>query len=107
MSTAFDRALELHELRLAAEAYASRHGEMGSAGYRAAWLRFRQRIQSIHDLQRMRAKATGAKARRDPRISRAERAVRTRHVDVRRTDKTSPRQQARAANSGRKQGVLV
>ena len=54
-------------LRQAAEAYASRHGEAGSATYRAAWLRFSQRIRSIDDLRRIRAsaarrKATGTKA---------------------------------------------
>jgi hypothetical protein len=53
--TAFDHALELHDLRVAAEMYAASHGEPGSAGYRAAWLRFRRRIHSIEDLQRLRA----------------------------------------------------
>lgn len=52
--SAFDRSLELRELRRAAEAYAARRGEPGSASYRDAWLRFRRRIPSIEDLQRIR-----------------------------------------------------
>jgi hypothetical protein len=60
--TPFDRALELLELRRAADVYASRHGEPGSAAYRAAWLRFRQRILCIEDLQRMRASSARAKS---------------------------------------------
>jgi hypothetical protein len=51
--TPFDRALELHVLREAGEEYASRHGEPGSAAYRAAWLRFRQRVETAGDLRRM------------------------------------------------------
>jgi hypothetical protein len=91
-STVFDRALELLELRRAAEAYASRHGDIGSVGYRAAWLRFRQRVQSIDDLQWMRAKAARAKPRRDPPTSPAKQAARPRHVDVPATgeDRTAP-----------------
>ena len=81
-STVFDRALELQELRRAAEAYASRHGDVGSVRYRAAWLRFRQRVQSIDDLQRMRAKAARIKPLRDPPTSRAKQAARPGHVDV-------------------------
>jgi hypothetical protein len=53
---AFDRSLELRELRRAAEDFAARHGEPGSAAYRAAWLKFRQQIRSIEDLERLRAK---------------------------------------------------
>ena len=91
-STVFDRALELQELRRAAEAYASRHGDVGSVRYRAAWLRFRQRVQSIDDLQRMRAKAARIKPRRDPPTSPAKQAARPRHVDVPATgqDRTAP-----------------
>jgi hypothetical protein len=66
MGTPFDRALELVELRRAAEAYASRHGQVGSAGYRTAWLKFRRRIQSIDELQRWRAKAARSAADRPP-----------------------------------------
>lgn len=57
LSTAVDRALELYDLRVAAQAYASRHGSSGSARYRAAWLRFRQRIRSTRDFQQLREKA--------------------------------------------------
>jgi hypothetical protein len=49
--TAFDQALEQRALREAAEAYATRHGEPGSPAYRAAWLRFRQRIRTLDDLR--------------------------------------------------------
>jgi hypothetical protein len=42
----FDRALELHELDRAAVEYASMHGELGSAAYRQAWGRFRQRVKT-------------------------------------------------------------
>jgi hypothetical protein len=62
--TPFDRALELRELRRAAEAYASRHGEVGSVEHRAAWLKFRHHIQSIHELRRLRRKPAPAKPRR-------------------------------------------
>lgn len=44
MSTPFDRSLEARELMAAADEYASRQGEVGSPGYRAAWLEFRQRL---------------------------------------------------------------
>lgn len=57
--TPFDRALELQALGQAADAYAARHGEAGSASYRTAWLAFRQRIQSMRDLRRWRASASG------------------------------------------------
>lgn len=60
--TAFDNALELNELAREAKAYASRHGEPGSADYRAAWLRFRQKVQSVDDLQRLRAPSRRGKA---------------------------------------------
>jgi hypothetical protein len=43
MSTPFDRSLEARELMVAADEYASRQGDVGSPGYRAAWLEFRQR----------------------------------------------------------------
>jgi anti-sigma B factor antagonist len=56
--TAFDRSLEMRELRRAGETYASRHGEPGTPTYRAAWLRFRQQIHSIADLQRLRTLRT-------------------------------------------------
>jgi hypothetical protein len=52
----FDRALELHELDLAGEEYASRHGKPGSTAYRAARLRFRERVTSVQDLRRIRAR---------------------------------------------------
>lgn len=58
----FDTALERTELAQAARAYALHHGEPGSAGYRAAWLRFRRHIQSIEDLERLRRPS----ARRKP-----------------------------------------
>lgn len=90
VGTPFDRALELRELRRAAEAYASRHGEVGSAGYRAAWLKFRQRIQSIHELQRLRAKAARAKPRRDTPPSPAARTVRPSPVAVPRSAADRP-----------------
>lgn len=65
MATAFDRALELNELRSATDAYASRHGEPGSIAYHAAWLRFHQRINTIEDLRRLRR--TPAGNRRQPK----------------------------------------
>lgn len=46
---AFDRALELVEVCLASEEYASRHGYPGSATYCAAWLKFRREIQSTEN----------------------------------------------------------
>ncbi len=54
MATPFDRALELNELHTARDAYALRHGPPRSADYRAAWLRFHQRVQTIEDLQQLR-----------------------------------------------------
>lgn len=72
--SAFDRSLELRELSRAAEDYAARHGEPGSAAYRAAWVKFRQQIRSIQDLQRLRARIQRPKARRaQARIARAPR----------------------------------
>lgn len=82
VGTPFDRTLELREPRRATEAYASRHGEVGSAEYCAAWLNFRQRIKSIHDLHGFRAKAARAKPRRDTPPSPAGRTVRPRRVAV-------------------------
>lgn len=55
--TAFDRALELLALGQAAEAYASRRGDPGSAGYRRAWLSFRRRFHSLQELREWRASA--------------------------------------------------
>ena len=54
MSTPFDRALEQRELQAAAEAYASHHGEPGTADHRAAWLRFRHEIKTGAELRRRR-----------------------------------------------------
>jgi hypothetical protein len=62
--SAFDQALSFRMLREAADDYASRHGRHGSAEYRAAWLRFRQRVKSLDDLQRIRAKASRTSAKR-------------------------------------------
>lgn len=90
MGTPFDRALELRELRRAAEAYASRHGKVGSAGYRTAWLKFRRRIQSIDELQRWRAKAARAQPRRDTPPSRARQTVRPSPVAVPRSAADRP-----------------
>jgi hypothetical protein len=53
----FDRSLELHDLDEAADEYALRHGEPGSATYMGAWVRFRQRIKTAEDLRDMRATA--------------------------------------------------
>jgi hypothetical protein len=53
----FDRALELHDLDEAAEHYASRYGKPGSDDYRAAWLRFRKRVRTAEDLERLRQAA--------------------------------------------------
>jgi hypothetical protein len=50
--TVFDRALELHDLDEAVDAYASRHGVPGSFSYRTAWLRFRSQIRTAEDLRR-------------------------------------------------------
>lgn len=70
--TPFDRSLELRELRDAAAAYASRHGEPGSAAYRSAWLRFRRHVKSLEDLQRLRDAARRKPAARSkPRQSRS------------------------------------
>lgn len=55
MTTPFDRALETRELTAAADAYALRHGQPGSLAYRAAWMRFRHRINTIDDLRRWRS----------------------------------------------------
>lgn len=54
-STPFDRALEMRALREAAEAYAAKRGEPGSPSYRAAWLKFRQRFQSMEELRQWRS----------------------------------------------------
>lgn len=56
MSTPFDRSLEARELMAAADEYASRKGEAGSPGYRAAWLEFRQRL-SVTDGNQSQASA--------------------------------------------------
>jgi uncharacterized protein with gpF-like domain len=63
----FDRALELHDLDEAADEFASRHGEHGSADYREAWLRFRARVHTAEDLRRLRlaARERAAKTARD------------------------------------------
>jgi hypothetical protein len=63
LSNPFDDALVRRELLLAADEYASRQGERGSPAYRAAWLRFRQRIKTEEDVRRWRA----AVARRNQR----------------------------------------
>jgi hypothetical protein len=52
--SAFDRALELHDLDEAVQAYASRSGAPGSSDYWAAWLRFRTQIRTTEDLRRLR-----------------------------------------------------
>jgi hypothetical protein len=54
LSTPFDEALEQRELREAAQAYASRYGELGTPAYREAWFRFRERIRTSDDLRRAR-----------------------------------------------------
>jgi hypothetical protein len=51
----FDRALELHELDLAAVEYALMHGEPRTAAYRRAWGTFRQQVQTVEDLNKLRA----------------------------------------------------
>jgi len=55
--TAFDQALENQALGEAAEDYALHHGNPGSPEYRAAWLRFRQRVRTVDDL--MESEAAG------------------------------------------------
>jgi hypothetical protein len=65
--SAFDRALSLHVLHNAAIDYAARRGQPGSAAYRAAWMTFRTHIQSIDDLERMRARSARRPANRGPR----------------------------------------
>ncbi|HEX3689316.1 MAG TPA: GAF domain-containing protein [Solirubrobacteraceae bacterium] len=54
MRSAFDHALDNHELRAAAQAHASRYGQRGSEAYRLAWLRFRHEVQTIDDLRNRR-----------------------------------------------------
>jgi hypothetical protein len=51
MATAFDSAIETMRLRQAADEYASRYGDPGSFEYRAAWIRFRTRVQNWEDLE--------------------------------------------------------
>lgn len=60
-SNPFDRALELRALAEAAEAYAARRGEPGSANYRRALLAFRQRFQTLEELRQWRAAAAARK----------------------------------------------
>lgn len=57
MANAFDQALELTDVLVAAERYALRRGEPGSAAYFVAWLRFRRRVRTGEDLRRLRAAA--------------------------------------------------
>jgi hypothetical protein len=59
LSNPFDRSLEARGLNEAAHAYARRQSEPGTPEYRAAWLRFRERIKTFGDLQRWRAQASG------------------------------------------------
>lgn len=66
----FDSALQIHDLRDAAEEYALRHGHPGTPEYRAAWIRFRQHIRTADDLRRWRL----AQARRSASQARAKRA---------------------------------
>lgn len=66
MARAFDRALELHELRQARDTYAWRYGEPGSVAHRAAWLRFHQRIKTIEELEGLRRNATSKRRQLKP-----------------------------------------
>ena len=66
MPTPFDKSLEARALREAAETYALGRGDSGSPEYRAAWLRFRQRIKTIEHLQSWRASAARRQTREPP-----------------------------------------
>ena len=52
VSSPFDRSLETRILSDAAEEYGLRHGQPGTAAYRAAWLEFRRRFRTLEDLRR-------------------------------------------------------
>jgi phage terminase Nu1 subunit (DNA packaging protein) len=65
MQTPFDTALQVSDLREAAEEYAVHHGEPGTPEYRVAWIRFSQRIRTGDDLRRWRlARAQRSNQRR-------------------------------------------
>jgi hypothetical protein len=49
--TPFDIALENHELNLAREIYALKHGAPRTSAYLVAWLHFSHRIRTVDDLQ--------------------------------------------------------
>lgn len=53
--TPFDTALQVRELREAAEEYALSHGAPGTPEYRMARIRFGQRIRTNDDLRHWRA----------------------------------------------------
>jgi hypothetical protein len=87
LSKAFDEALARGDLSAAADGYAARSGEPGSAPYRAAWLKFRQRIKTPEDFRRWqraveqkehldhpRAAATRTSARPEPQLARNDSA---------------------------------
>jgi hypothetical protein len=57
MRTPFDIALENHELDLAREIYALKHGAPRTSAYLVAWLRFSQRIRTVDDLNAARLAA--------------------------------------------------
>jgi hypothetical protein len=74
LSGPFDRALAQQALRVAADTYAVRFGTPRSAAYRAAWLKFRQRIRTLEDLHRWEA-AIATKAAERQRLAGAAGAV--------------------------------
>jgi hypothetical protein len=51
MRTPFDIALENHELDLAREIYALKHGAPRTSAYLVAWLHFSRRIRTVDDLK--------------------------------------------------------
>jgi GAF domain-containing protein len=61
MGSPFDRSLEQHVLRVAAEEYAGRFGDARSPEYRTAWLEFHRGIRTIEELHRWQSKQRAAR----------------------------------------------